>query len=48
MRKKIILICSVCLHRNYTMTKASTASDRIEISKYCPHCNAHTIHKETK
>ena len=48
MRKKIILICSVCLHRNYTMTKALTSNDRITISKYCTHCNTHTIHKETK
>lgn len=21
---------------------------RLEIKKFCPHCNSHTIHKETK
>ncbi|MDA0871362.1 MAG: 50S ribosomal protein L33 [Firmicutes bacterium] len=48
MRKKIILICSVCLHRNYTITKSATTTDRMSISKYCTYCNTHTIHKETK
>ncbi len=22
--------------------------NRIEIKKFCPHCNTHTLHKETK
>lgn len=21
---------------------------RLEIKKFCPHCNSHTVHKETK
>ncbi len=49
MRDKVILICSKCLSRNYTTTKKKTdASKRIEIKKYCPHCNEHTLHKESK
>jgi len=23
-------------------------SEKLELSKYCTHCNKHTIHKETK
>lgn len=49
MRKKIILICSECLSRNYQTTKKTeTATERLELKKYCPHCGKHTIHKESK
>lgn len=47
-KKKVILTCSVCLSRNYTTNKNSNNTSRIEIKKYCPRCNAHTLHKETK
>ena len=49
MRKKVILICSECLSRNYTTTKKSeNSTERLEIKKYCPQCNKHTIHKESR
>jgi large subunit ribosomal protein L33 len=49
MRKKIILICEECLARNYTTTKnVKTTTSRLELKKYCKHCNKSTIHKETK
>ncbi|MFV0499358.1 MAG: 50S ribosomal protein L33 [Bacilli bacterium] len=49
MRKKIILVCSECLSRNYSIYKSNTAvNDRLEIKKYCSRCNKHTLHKETK
>ena len=49
MREKVILICEVCLSRNYTTTKNKTANNqRLEIKKFCPVCNKHTLHKETK
>nr|YP_003002256.1 50S ribosomal protein L33 [Aureoumbra lagunensis]ACS36968.1 50S ribosomal protein L33 [Aureoumbra lagunensis] len=33
----------------YTTTKnRRNTPDRIEIKKFCPHCNSHTIHKEIK
>lgn len=49
MREKVILICSQCLSRNYTTTKQKTNSqNRLMIKKYCPKCNASTIHKESK
>jgi len=46
--KKVILTCSVCLSRNYSTNKNVSNKERIELKKYCPRCNAHTLHKETK
>ena len=49
MREKVILICTKCLSRNYTTTKKKDAvSKRMEIKKFCPKCNEHTLHKESK
>ena len=46
--KKVILTCSVCLSRNYSTNKNTNSKQRIELMKYCPKCNKHTLHKETK
>ncbi len=49
MRKKIILICSECLNRNYSTTKkVESSTERLELKKFCPRCNKVTIHKESK
>lgn len=48
MRKKVILICPECLSRNYTASKKEEDTTRLEIKKYCPHCNKMTLHKESK
>ena len=33
----------------YTTSKnRRNTTERMEIKKFCPHCNAHTIHKEIK
>ena len=49
MRVKVILMCENCLSRNYTTTKNKlTGGGRMVIKKFCPRCNTHTIHKETK
>lgn len=49
MRKKVILICSECLSRNYTTTKkVESSTERLELNKFCPHCNRYTVHKESK
>lgn len=49
MRKKIILICSTCLSRNYTTTKKQEGStSRLELMKFCPKCGKMTLHKESK
>lgn len=34
--------------RYTTMKNRRNTQGRMEIKKYCPHCNKHTIHKETK
>src|SRR3954447_21011201 len=48
-RDKIILACSDCKNRNYFTTKNKRLHpERVEWKKYCPRCNAHKIHKETK
>ena len=49
MRTKVILVCEQCLSRNYTTEKNKlNTTNRVEIKKYCPKCNQHTVHKETK
>jgi len=47
-KRKVILTCSECLSRNYVTNKASSNTGRIELMKFCPKCNKHTLHKETK
>jgi large subunit ribosomal protein L33 len=48
-REKIILACSECKNRNYFTTKNKRLHpERVEWKKYCPRCNAHQLHKETK
>ena len=49
MRDTITLACTECKQRNYTTTKnKSVTTERVELSKYCKFCKAHTAHKETK
>ncbi|NOY77643.1 MAG: 50S ribosomal protein L33 [Calditrichaeota bacterium] len=49
MRDIITLECTVCKERNYTTTKNKRKHpERIEIKKFCPRCNKHTVHKETR
>ena len=48
-RDKIILACSDCKNRNYFTTKNKRLHpERVEWKKYCPRCNKHVVHKETK
>ncbi|MGQ9630297.1 MAG: 50S ribosomal protein L33 [bacterium] len=48
-REIITLACDVCKRRNYTTTKNKRKqTDRLELKKYCPSCNSHTLHKETR
>ncbi|HZJ89112.1 MAG TPA: 50S ribosomal protein L33 [Bacilli bacterium] len=49
MRKKVTLICEVCLSRNYQTTiKAVGQTERFQKNKYCPKCNKKTVHKESR
>lgn len=48
-RPKITLACQDCKNRNYiTKKNRRNDPDRLELTKFCPKCNAHTVHKETR
>ncbi len=48
-RDKVILECTDCKDRNYFTTKNRRKHpQRVEWKKYCPRCNGHKLHKETK
>ena len=47
-RVTVILACSECDARNYKTSKRTEDRDRLELKKFCPKCNRHTIHRETK
>ena len=48
-RPKITLACQDCKERNYiTKKNRRNGPDRLEMSKFCPKCNKHTVHKETR
>jgi len=48
-RPVIILACNECKERNY-VTEKNRRNDpnRMEFRKYCPRCQKHTLHRETK
>ncbi|MCI1903813.1 50S ribosomal protein L33 [Enterococcus hirae] len=47
--KKSALACSVCGSRNYTKSVSEgKKSERLELRKFCKHCNQYTLHRETK
>jgi len=49
MRKKVILVCTKCLNRNYTTSKkVENEANRLILNKFCKHCNEYTEHKESK
>jgi large subunit ribosomal protein L33 len=48
-RPKITMACEGCKHRNYiTKKNRRNDPDRLERKKFCPNCNVHTNHKETR
>ncbi|CAM2832588.1 MULTISPECIES: 50S ribosomal protein L33 [Helicobacter] len=48
-RVKIGLKCSECGDINYSTVKnAKTQTEKLELKKFCPRLNKHTIHKEVK
>ncbi|WP_031542453.1 50S ribosomal protein L33 [Mesoplasma photuris] len=47
--RKAILVCEICLSRNYSQTKSTlTQKERLVVKKFCSSCNQHTTHKETR
>jgi large subunit ribosomal protein L33 len=48
-RPKITLACTDCKERNYiTKKNRRNDPDRLELAKFCPRCNKHTAHRETR
>ena len=48
-RERVILACEECHSRNYSLTKNKQLQpQRLEVRKFCPVCQKHTIHKETR
>jgi large subunit ribosomal protein L33 len=49
MRVMVTLACADCKRRNYKTTKNKrTTPEKLNFKKYCPFCDKHTEHKETK
>ncbi|WP_091837839.1 50S ribosomal protein L33 [Marininema halotolerans] len=49
MRVLVTLACTDCKERNYATTKNKRKHpDRMEFRKFCPRCNGHKSHRETK
>ncbi|MBI4282654.1 MAG: 50S ribosomal protein L33 [Chloroflexi bacterium] len=45
----IHLACTECRERNYITTKnRKNDSQRLELSKYCPRCHNHRMHREVR
>lgn len=48
-RQEKTLVCTECNQENYrTPRNVQNTTVRLEISKHCPNCRKHTIHKEKK
>jgi len=48
-KNRVTLTCSECLSRNYSTYKnKKTNTQRLQLMKYCKHCNKKTLHTETK
>ena len=48
MRDTVTLACVECNHRYTTTKNRRTHPDRLVYKKYCPKCNKHVDHKETR
>ena len=47
----VTLECTECKNRNYQtpkLMKGEARTKRLEFKKYCPKCDKHTMHKQTK
>jgi large subunit ribosomal protein L33 len=48
-REKVIMECTDCKSRNYFTDKNRRKHpERVEWKKYCPRCDQHKLHKESK
>jgi len=47
--KKVMLVCTQCLSRNYTVPKSVQAGhQRLKLMKFCKKCKKHTEHTESR
>jgi large subunit ribosomal protein L33 len=47
MREQILLECTQCKNRNYTLMKNKKLhTDKLQIKKFCKFCRKHVVHKE--
>jgi large subunit ribosomal protein L33 len=47
-RLNIALACTECESRNYRTTVKPDRKGQVVLKKFCPTCNVHTVHKESK
>jgi large subunit ribosomal protein L33 len=47
-RARVSLACTDCGARNYQTTRKPERKGQLSLKKFCPGCNRHTVHKETK
>ena len=48
-RNIIHLACTVCKERTYTTSKNKrNDTQRLELNKFCPRCQKHTLQREVK
>jgi large subunit ribosomal protein L33 len=48
-RLSITLACTECQEHNYLTEKnRQHDTNRLELKKYCPRCQHHTLHRETR
>lgn len=45
---KTALECSKCGARNYTVTVNPDRTKRLELRKFCKHCDEYTLHRESR
>lgn len=48
MVKKVALECSECGRRNYSVPARPNHEERLELKKFCKHCERVTVHRETR
>jgi large subunit ribosomal protein L33 len=47
-RVHVALACDECGSRNYQTTKKKQGTERLSLQKFCPKCQKHTLHKESR
>jgi large subunit ribosomal protein L33 len=47
-REWVSLECPECSNRNYRTPRKTKGGYKLDLSKYCPTCRRHVVHKEKK